>query len=137
MTRELEYFLEVWELDNATAEWLAHFPADVQTAITEQFTGEVSLSSRPTSNIVAEETKEIFVTQLPLEITEEYIWWLCGQCGVVTNAKIVRKENQTECAAVVAFASELQAEIAVHDLINLRPPGLHRPIKVRFALNHK
>lgn len=80
--------------------------------------------------------EKVFMTGLPLDVTEGMITQVFGQYGsVVSVKKMPIQAGKTDAAALVLMGSVSQAEYLVKSVDRSIPPGLTQPVFIKFAEN--
>jgi len=138
----LELFVKLWVIDTATEEFLKRLPLHVQEKVCEEFTGE-DVDNVNFAAIAYElpteihERDQLFVSGLPWEASDEFLWRFFGQWGLVKHCRLLRSEGRPGQAALVKMGDEHQARTVLEDCHEETPPGLPGPLSVRYATSQK
>jgi cold shock CspA family protein len=81
-------------------------------------------------------TDNLFITGLPLDITEEMIQATFSQYGTIHSVKkLGNQPGKSDAAALVRMGDVEQAKWLVENLHTNIPTGLKQPVNIRFAEN--
>lgn len=78
-------------------------------------------------------TNNLFITGLPLDMTEETGWAVFGQYGTVQSVKKLPPNGKPDSAMIVRMGTVEEAEYMVQNVVI--PTGLTVPITIRFSEN--
>jgi len=78
-------------------------------------------------------TNNLFITGLPLDITEETAWAVFGQYGTVQAVKKLPPNDKPDAAMVIRMSTVEEADYMVKNVVI--PTGLTVPIKISFSEN--
>merc|ERR1740121_1265193 len=81
-------------------------------------------------------TDNLFITGLPLDITEESVKGIFSQYGTVISVKkLADQPGKPDAATLLRMGSAEQAEWMVKNVSSNIPTGLSTPCNVRYAEN--
>jgi len=75
----------------------------------------------------------LFVGGLPLDITEELLYSVFGQYGIVKQLKVLPDNGKGDRAALVRMADPSVAQWLVSNMNGTIPQGMSAPVKVMFS----
>lgn len=148
VSQQLSYFGKLWDLDEETVEWIARLPADVQTAVTEEFMGtftDETLIAGADAEGPLPPREEVFVSgvpstlfdsSLPDKMQHGVVEQLFSQFGQVLACRVLTTRRDAR-NAIVRMSSVNQAKMAVEDLHRRVPHGFPAQISVRFMIDKK
>eukprot|EP00931_Biecheleriopsis_adriatica_P015152 TRINITY_DN11748_c0_g1_i2.p1 TRINITY_DN11748_c0_g1~~TRINITY_DN11748_c0_g1_i2.p1 ORF type:complete len:728 (-),score=152.85 TRINITY_DN11748_c0_g1_i2:35-2218(-) len=127
----LSYFCEMWEIDDATANWLGRLHPTVQEAVIAEYDDSTRLEppKRKEDEVTFTPSSNLFVSGLPKDFGQDALLRLFGRFGTVKGIKIV----PPGLSALVSMQNVQEATIAMQDLNLSVPEGRAEVICVRYC----